>query len=137
MDEDDMNQMEELELHSGLKNEIAKKAILLLLSSNCFFCSQESHFRMNCPLCWEAVKIHNHPNHKLALAALKNTLRRQAVNGLQTKYVTKIELSTKSVKAVTKETECREQISKYAGNEYLKTEAEAINKVKQDLATKR
>ena len=56
-DEDDMNQMEENEFYSGLIINVGAKR---------FFCNQKSHFSLDCPLFWEAVKNQNHPKHKLA-----------------------------------------------------------------------
>ena len=58
-DEEDMSQTEKHEFYSGL---------IVKIGARCFFCNQESHFRMDCPWFWEAVK--NHPKHKLALAAV-------------------------------------------------------------------
>ena len=111
-----MSQTEEHELYSGL---------IIKIGARCFFCNQEDHFRMDCPLFWEAVKNQNHPKHKLALAAVQNTRNRQA------------ELPTKTVKAVTQvknaiEAEARSSLE----INYEKAAAEAIHKVKQDLATK-
>ena len=62
-DEEDMSQMEEHEYYSGL---------IIKIGARCFFCNQEGHFRMDCPLFWEAVKDQSHPKHKLALAAVQN-----------------------------------------------------------------
>ena len=67
-DEEDMSQMEEHEFYSGLITKIGAR---------CFFCNQEGHFRMDCPLFWEAVKNQSHPKHKLALAAVQNQRNRQ------------------------------------------------------------
>ena len=93
---------------------------------------------MGCPLFWEAVKNQNHPKHKLALAAVKNTRNGQAENDLQKKEAINGELSTKTLKALT-------QVKDAAGTEkrnsreinYEKVAAEAINRMKQDLATKK
>ena len=67
-DEEDMSQMEEHEFYSGL---------IIKIGARCFICNQEGHFRMDCPLFWEAVKNQSHPNHKLALAAVQNQRNRQ------------------------------------------------------------
>ena len=67
-DEEDMSQMEEHEYYSGL---------IIKIGARCFFCNQEGHFRMDCPLFWEAVKDQIHPKHKLALAAVQNQRNRQ------------------------------------------------------------
>ena len=67
-DEEDMSQMEEHEYYSGL---------IIKIGARCFFCNQEGHFRMDCPLFWEAVKDQSHPKHKLALAAVQNQRNRQ------------------------------------------------------------
>ena len=86
---------------------------------------------------WEAMKNQRHPKHKLALAAVQNTRNRHAENDLQNKEAASSELSTKTVKTIT-------QIKDGAGAETRnsleinceKAAAEAINRVKQDLATK-
>ena len=83
------------------------------------------------------MKNQNHPKHKLALAAVQNTRNREAENDLKSKEATTGELSTKTVKAVT-------QVKNATGTEtknsleinFEKAAADAINKVKQDLATK-
>ena len=67
-DEEDMSQMEEHEYYSGLN---------IKIGARCFFCNQEGHFRMDCPLFWEAVKNQSHPKHKLALATVQNQRNRQ------------------------------------------------------------
>ena len=54
-DEEDMSQMEEHEFYSGL---------IIKIGASCFFCNQEGHFRMDCPLFWEAAKNQSHPKHK-------------------------------------------------------------------------
>ena len=123
-----MSQTEEHEFYSGLN---------IKIGARCFFCSQEGHFSMDCPLFWEAGKNQGHPKHKLALAAVQNTRNRQAENDLQSKEAANGELPTKTVKAVA-------QVKDAAGAErrsplvinYEKAGAEAINRVKQDLATK-
>ena len=127
-DKVDMSQTEEHEFYSGL---------IIKIGARCFFCNQDGHFRMDCPLFWKALKNQSHPKHKLALAAVQNTRNRQAENGLQNKEVASGELSTKTVKAVT-------QVKDAAGAEkrspqeinYERKNAEAINRVNQDLATK-
>ena len=68
-EEEDMSQTEQHEFYSGL---------IINISARGFFCKQEGHFRMDCPLFWEALKNQNHPKHKLALAAVQNTKNRQA-----------------------------------------------------------
>ena len=102
-----------------------------------YFCNQEGHFRMDCPLFWEAVKNQSHPKHKLALEAAQNQKNRQ------TEYETKhleaqsAELPTNTVKAVTQVNSAKEATARIALEiNYEKEAAEAINKVKQDLATK-
>ena len=67
-DEEDMSQMEEHEFYSGL---------IIKIGARCFFCNHEGHFRMDCPLFWEAVKNQSHPKRKLALAAVQNQKNRQ------------------------------------------------------------
>ena len=127
-DEKIMSQTEEHEFYSGL---IIKKG------ARCFFCNHEGHFRMDCPLFWEAVKNQNHPKHKLALAAVQNTRNRQAEINLKNTEATSGNLLTKTVKAVN---QVKSQMESEVGNSleinYEKAAAEAINKVKQDLATK-
>ena len=68
-DEEHMSQKEEHEFYSGL---------IIKICARCFFCNQEGHFRMDCPLFWEAVKNQSHPKHKLTLAAVQNLRNRQA-----------------------------------------------------------
>ena len=46
-EEEDMIQTEEHEFYSGL---------IIKIGARCFFCNQEGHFRIDCPLFWEAVK---------------------------------------------------------------------------------
>ena len=82
------------------------------------------------------MKNQGHPKHKLALAAVQNTRNRQAENDMQSKEAANGELPTKTVKAVARvkdavgaETRSPQVIS------YEKAAAEAINRVKQDLAT--
>ena len=127
-DEEDMSQMEEHEFYSGL---------IIKIGARCFLCNQEGHFRMDCPLFWEAIKNQSHPKHKLALAAVQNQRNRQGE--IETKNLERpsAELPTKTVKAVT---QCNSTIEATAKNaleiNYEKAAAEAINKVKQDLAAK-
>ena len=122
-DEEDMSQMEEHEFYSGLITKIGAR---------CFFCNQEGHFRMDCLLFWEAVKNQSHPKHKLALAAVQNQRNRQGE--FETK---KLEGPTKSMKTVTQCGSAAEATAKKAPEiDYEKAAAEAINKVKQDLAAK-
>ena len=52
-DEEDMRQTDEQEFYSGL---------IIKIGAMCFFYNQEGHFRMDCPLFWEALKNQNHPN---------------------------------------------------------------------------
>ena len=98
-DEEDMSQMEEQNFYSGL---------IIKIGARCFFCNQDGHFRMDCPLFRETLKNQNHPKHKLAAAALQNNKNRQDGKKLQKKEVTSGELATKTVKAATKEREERE-----------------------------
>ena len=92
---------------------------------------------MDCPLYWEAVKNQSHPKHKLPLAAAQNNRSRQAESDLQIKETASGKLTTKTVKAVTHvrdiggaETRSTLEIN------YEPAAAEAINKVKQNLASK-
>ena len=127
-DEEDMSQMEEHEYYSGL---------IVKIGARCFFCNQEGHFRMDCPLFWEAVKDKNHPKHKLVLAAVQNQRNRQTEFDSRNSGTPNTELPTKTVKAVT---HVNGAIESTAGNpleiNYEKAATEAINKVKQDLAAK-
>ena len=127
-DEEDMSQAEEHEFYNGL---------IIKIGARCFFCNQEGHFRMDCPLFWEAVKNQNHPKHKLALAAVQNTRNRPAEFDTKNSEAPSADLPTKTVKAVTQvknaiEIEARNSLKL----NYEKAAAEAINKVKQDLSTK-
>ena len=125
--EEDMSQ-EEHEFISGL---------IIKIGARCFFCNQEGHFRMDCPLFWEAVKNQSNPKHKLALAAVQNQRNRQGE--FETKNLEKpsAELPTKTVKAVTQSNSAIEAMAKNALEiNYEKAATEAINKVKQDLAAK-
>ena len=87
-----MSQTDEHEFYSGL---------IIKLGPKCFFYNQEVHFRMDCPLFWEAVKNQNYPKHKLAPAAVQNARNRQAKIDLKNTEAASGELSTKTVKAVT------------------------------------
>ena len=128
-DEEDMSQMEEHEFYSCL---------IIKIGARCFFCNQEGHFRMDCPLFWEAVKNQSHPKHKLALAAVQNQRNRQGEFETKNLERPSAELPTKTVKAVT---QCNSAVEATAKNDlaidYEKAAAEAINKVKQDLAAKK
>ena len=127
-DEEDMSQMEEHEYYSGL---------IIKIGARCFFCNQEGHFRMDCPLFWEAVKNQSHPKHKLALAAVQNQKNRQTEYETKHSEAPSAELPTKTAKAVTQVNSAIEDTARNALEiNYEKAAAEAINKVKQDLATK-
>ena len=127
-DEEDMSQIEEHEYYSGL---------IIKIGARCFFCNQEGHFRMDCPLFWEAVKDQSHPKHKLAIAAVQNQRNRQNEFESRNLGAPSTELPTKTVKAVT---HVNGAIEFAAGNSleinYEKAATEAITKVKQDLAAK-
>ena len=127
-DEEDLSQTEEHEFYSGL---------IIKIGVRCFFCDHEGHFRMDCLLFWEAMKNQNYPKRKLALAAVQNTRNRQAEIDLKNTEAASGELTTKTVKAVM---QVKTAMDAEAGNSleinYEKAAAEAINKVKQDLATK-
>ena len=127
-DEENMSQMEEHEYYSGF---------IIKIGVRCFFSNQEGHFRMNCPLFWEAVKNQSHPKHKLALAAVQNQRNRQTEFETKNLEATCAELPTNTVKAVTQVNSAVEATAKNALEvNYEKAATEAINKVKQDLATK-
>ena len=127
-DEEDMSQMEEHEFYSGL---------IIKIGARCFFCNQEGHLRMDCPLFWEAVKNQSHPKHKLALAAEQNQRNRQGEFETKDLERPNAELPTKTVKAVTQGNSAVEATAKNTQEiDYEKAAAEAINKVKQDLAAK-
>ena len=127
-DEEDMSQMEEHEYYSGL---------IIKIGARCFFCIQEGLFRMDCPLFWEAVKNQSHPKHKLALAAVQNQKNRQTEYETKHSEAPSAELPKKTVKAVTQVNSAIEATARNALEiNYEKAAAEAINKVKKDLATK-
>ena len=127
-DEEDMSQMEEHEYYSGL---------IIKIGARCFFCNQEGHFRMDCPLFWEAVKNQSHPKHKLALAAVQNQRNRQTEFETKNLEAPSTELPTKTVKAVKQVNSAMEATARNGLEiNYEKAASEAINKLKQDLATK-
>ena len=128
-EEEDMSQAEEHEFYSDL---------IIKIGARCFFCNQEGHFRMDCPLFWEAVKNHqSHPKHKLALAAVQNPRNRQAKFDTKNLEAPSAELPTKTVKAVVQVKNAIDAKNKNPLTiNYEKAAAEAINKVKQDLTTK-
>ena len=126
-DEEDMSQTEEYEFYSG---------VIIKIGARCFFCNQEGHFRMDCPFFWEAAKNQSHPKHKLALAAVQNTRNRQAEFDTKNTEAPSAELPTKTVKAVVQVKNAIEADNKNPLEiNYEKAATEAINKVKQDLAT--
>ena len=129
-DEEDMSQTEELEFYSGL---------IIKIGARCFFCNQEGHLRMDCPLFWEAVKNQSQPEHKLAQAVVPNTRNRQAEFDAKNSEAptAEAELPTKTVKAVAQvknaiEAETRNSLE----INHDIAAAEAIINLKQDLATK-
>ena len=83
------------------------------------------------------MKNQTQSKHKLALAAVQNTRNRQAEFHTKNSEAPSAELPTKTVKAVAQvknpiEAKTRNSLEK----NYEKAAAEAIKKVKQDLATK-
>ena len=86
---------------------------------------------------WEAVKNQSHRKHKLALVAVQNQRNRQGEFETKNLEGPNAELPTKTVKSVT---QCNSAVEATAKNapeiDYEKAAAEAINKVKQDLAAK-
>ena len=83
------------------------------------------------------MKNQSHPKHKLAMAAVQNTRNRQAELDTKSSEAPSAELPSKTVKVVAQvkkaiEAETRNSLE----INYEKAAAEAINKVKQDLATK-
>ena len=127
-DKEDISQTEEHDMNSDFIPKIG---------ASCFFYIQECRFRMECTLFWEAVKNQGHPKHNLAQAAVQNTRNRQAEIDLHSKEAANGELLTKVVKAVS-------QVEDALGAEtrsalvinYEKAAAEAIKRVKHDMATK-
>ena len=104
-----------------------------------FFLQPGGSLKNGFPLLWEAVTNENHPKHKLASAAVPKTRNRQAESesDLQNKDMIKDELSVKSVKAVTEEKETKGAGAKGTLDiNHQKAAADAINKVKPDLALK-
>ena len=93
---------------------------------------------MDCPLFWEAVKNQSHPKHKLALAAVQNTRNRQAEFKTRNSEAPNAELPhRKTVKAVTQVNNAMETMTRKSPEiNFERAAAEAINKVKQALATK-
>ena len=92
---------------------------------------------MDCPLFWEPLKNQSHPKHKLALAAVQNQRNRQTEFEAKNLEAPSTELPTKTVKAVTQVKNAIEATAKDALEiDYEGAASEAINKVKQDLATK-
>ena len=82
-------------------------------------------------------KNQNHPKHKLAFAAVQNTRNRQAEFETRNPEAPNAELPTKTVKAVTQVNSVMETISRKSPEiNFERAAAEAINKVKHDLATK-
>ena len=127
-DEEDMSQMEEHEFYCGL---------IIKTCARRFFCNQDGHFRMDCLLFWEAVKNQSHPKHKLALAAVQNQRNRQTEVEIKNSEAPSAELPTKTLKAVTHVSSAMEaKVMNSLEINYERAAAEAINKVKQDLATK-
>ena len=127
-DEEDISEMEEHEFYSGL---------IIKIGARCFFCNQKGHSRMDCPLFWEAVKDQSRPKHKLALAAVQTQRNRQCEFETKSLETPSAELPTKTVKAVTQVNSAIEATARNALEiNYEKAAAEAINKVKQDLAAK-
>ena len=92
---------------------------------------------MDCLLFLEALKNQSHPNHKLALAAVENTRNRQAEFDTKNSEEPSAELPTKTMKAVAQVKNAREAETRNSLEiNFEKAAAEAIKKVKQDLATK-
>ena len=95
---------------------------------------------MDCPLFWEAVKNQSHPNHKLEMWAVQNMRNRQVEFDTKNSEAPIAELPTKTVKAVTQVNNAIEAKAKNSLHlleiNYERAAAEAISKVKQDLATK-
>ena len=121
-DEEDMSQMEEHEFYSGL---------IIKIGARCFFCNQEGHFRMDCPLFSEAVKNQSHPKHKLAIAAVQNTSNRQAEFETRNSEAPNAELPTKTVKAVTQVNNAMEVNLPYPGQYPIPRIDESLSKLMQ------
>ena len=121
-DEEDMSQMEEHEFYSG---------VIIKIGARCFFCNQEGHFRMDCPLFWEAVKTQSHPKHKLALAVVQNTSNRQAEFETRNSEAPNAELPTKTVKAVTQINNAMETMTRKSPEiNFERAAAEAFNETR-------
>ena len=105
-DADDMRQIEEHEFYSGL---------IIKIGSRCFLSNQKIQIKMDCRLFWEALNNQS----QTSTCAVQTTRKRQAEIDLQNKDVISSQLSTKSVKAVTKERE-REMPRRYTGNNLRK-----------------
>ena len=92
---------------------------------------------MDCPLFWKAVKNQSHPKHKLALAAVQNQKNRQTEFETKNPETPSVELPTKTVKTVTQVSSAMEAKAMNSLEiNYERAAAKAINKGKQDLATK-
>ena len=82
-------------------------------------------------------KNQSHPKHKLALAVVQNTRNRQAEFETRNSEAPNAEQPTKTVKTVTQVNNAMETMTRKSPEiNFERAAAEAINKVKQDLATK-